>query len=157
MSRTPVTEADAPEAEVRPEQHTRRERRFVYNGDPGGGSAEFLTRGNRPLKRRRKSPFKIVTLIAAISLVIVFYVWNKITVNRLAAEVDVLQSRLNKLSSINNGYRGEIDKKSNLDKITKLAKDRLGMIESPDQPAYFEVENYEPRPRDNQRREPDRR
>jgi cell division protein FtsL len=151
MSRTIEVEPEAPATDLQPQERVQRERRFVYNGDPGGGSAEFLTRGNKPLKRRRKSPFKIVTLIAAISFLIVFYVWNKITVNRLAAEVDALENRLGKLSSINKDLGGTIDKKSSLDRITDLAKKRLGMIESPEQPTYFEVENYEPRPAEDGR------
>ena len=145
MSRTPSAGPEAPVAEALPAGHASRERRFVYNGDPGGGSQEFLARGNKPLKRRKKSPFKIVTLIAAVSVVIIFYVWNKITVNRLAEEVDALENRLHQLESINTDLGGTIDKKSNLDNITRLAKDRLGMIYAPEQPTYFEVENYEPR------------
>ena len=135
--------AQVPELET-PETTDARQRRFVYSGDAGGGQSEFLTRGNRPLKRHRKSPFKIVSLIALISLLIVFYVWNKLTVNRLAAEVRALEVKLGKIESINKGHRAEIGKKSNLDTITKIAKDKLGMIESPDQKIYFEVENYQP-------------
>ncbi len=145
MSRVPVTELETPETTEQ------KQRRFVYNGEPGGGSSEFLTRGNKPLKRRRKSPFKIVSLIAVISVLIVFYVWNKITVNRLASEVDGLEVKLGKIDSINKEYRAEIGKKSNLDTITKTAINKLGMINAPDPPIYFEVENYEPRPEETKR------
>lgn len=140
MNRNPAPELETPEA-AEP-----RSRRFVYGGEQGGGSGEYLTRGNRPLKRRRKSPFKMVTIIAAVSLVIVFYVWNKITVNRLSNEVDALDLRLRKIESINRNHRADIGRKSNLDTITKLAKDKLGMVEAPDQKIYFEVEGYEPAP-----------
>ena len=143
MSRAHVSEVEAPEL---PETTDQKQRRFVYSGEPGGGQSEFLTRGNKPLKRRRKSPFKIVSLVTVISLLIIFYVWNKITVNRLADEVDALQVKLGKIESINKEHRAEIGKRSNLDTITKIAKDKLGMVEAPDQKIYFEVENYEPGP-----------
>jgi len=122
-----------------------RRRKFVYSGDPGPGQSEYLTRGNRPLKRRKKSPFKIVSLIVIISAVIVFYVWNKITVNRLAGEVEVLGEKLKKTESMNEIYRAEINRKSNLDKITKLAAERLDMVFASEQPVWFEVDNYIPR------------
>ncbi len=122
-----------------------RSRRFVYSGEPGTGQSEYLTRGNRPLKRRRKSPFKIVSLIVFVSALIVFYVWNKITVNHLAAEVQDLGTKLKKIESMNEVYRAEISRKSNLDKITRLASERLQMVFASEQPVWFEVENYLPR------------
>ncbi len=128
-----------------------RGRRFVYSGEPGISQSEYLTRGNRPLKRRRKSPFKIVSLIVFVSALIVFYVWNKITVNHLAAEVRDLDTRLKKIQSMNEVYRGEISRKSNLDKITRLASERLQMVFASEQPVWFEVDNYVPRdPADEQ-------
>jgi len=145
VSRSPVTELEAPETAEQ------KHRRFVYSGEPGGGSSEFLTRGNKPLKRRRKSPFKIVSLIAAISILIVFYVWNKITVNRLAAEVDVLEAKKRTLESINEGYRAEVGRKSSRDNVEGLAINRVRMIHNPDQPIFFEVENYEPAPQESER------
>lgn len=122
-----------------------RERRFVYSGEPGTSRSDYLTRGNRPLKRRKKSPFKIVSLIVVVSALIVFYVWNKITVNHLAAEVEDLGTRLKKVQSMNVVYRAEINRKSNLDKITRLASDRLQMVFASEQPIWFEVDNYVPR------------
>lgn len=122
-----------------------RRRRFVYNGEPGNSPSEFMTRGNRPLKRRKKSPSNIVALLVIISGLTVFYVWNKITVNHLAADVKELSSRLTNVESMNEVYRAEINRKSNLDKITKLAGERSGMVFASEQPVWFEVENYVPR------------
>lgn len=148
MSRAHAPEAEAPEF---PETTDQKQRRFVYSGEPGGGQSEFLTRGNKPLKRRRKSPFKIVSLVTVISLLIIFYVWTKITVNRLADDVDALGAKLGKIEYVNKEYRAEIGKKSNLDTITKIAKEKLGMVEAPDQKIYFEVEHYEPGPDESNR------
>ncbi|HLB01205.1 MAG TPA: hypothetical protein VJO14_07440 [Bacteroidota bacterium] len=139
MSRAPAIETGTVETAEN------RQRRFVYNGEPATGQSEYLTRGNRPLKRRKKSPFKIVSLLVIVSGLIVFYVWNKISVNRLAAEIGDLGSRLKKVESMNEVYRADINKKSNLDKITRLAAERLDMVFASEQPVWFEVENYVPR------------
>ena len=127
-----------------PETSDVRERRFVYGGEQTGGSPEYLTRGNRPLKRRKKSPFKIVSLLVVISALIVFYVWNKITVNRLAAEADELEKKLQTIENMNTYYRADVDKKASLETITFFAKNRLKMITPSEPPVYFEMENYEP-------------
>lgn len=142
MSRGQVQDTDAVEAP--PRAAAPRERRFVYGGEDGAGQNQFLTRGNRPLKRRRKSPFKIVSLIAAISLLIVFYVWNKIVVNRLADEVGDLNAKVATLRAINDDLRADIGRKSVRDIIERHATTRLKMIHNPDQPVHFGVEGYEP-------------
>lgn len=144
MSRSAIADAGAAEAAVQQGPAAPKERRFVYSGQPGGGQSEFMTRGNRPLKRRRKSPFKIVSLIAAISIVIVFYVWNKITVNRLDAEVYQLKEKQAVLQNNIARARADIGSKSDLGRIEEIAKRRLGMIQNPDPQNYFEVENYPP-------------
>ena len=145
MSRGPVSELETPETA------DQKQRRFVYSGEPGGGQSEFLTRGNKPLKRRRKSPFKIVSLIAMISILIVFYVWNKITVNRLSDEVDALEKKQKDIESIIRDYHAEIGRKSSRDRIEDLAQKKAGMIHNPDQPVFFEVENYEYVARDGEK------
>jgi len=114
----------------------------VYSGEQTGNSNEYLTRGNRPLKKRRKSPFKIVSLLVVISALIVFYVWNKITVNRLTDEVYDLNKKLVSIESMNRYYRADVDKKASLEKITAFAKHNLKMVTPSEQPVYFEVENY---------------
>ena len=153
MSRNPVSELETPDT---PETADQKRRRFVYSGEAGGGSSEFLTRGNKPLKRRRKSPFKIVSLIAVVSILIVFYVWNKITVNRLSDEVDALEVKQKDIESIIMDYNAEIGRKSSRDRVEELAQKKVGMIHNPDQPMFFEVENYESMPRENEteKREP---
>lgn len=137
MSRRPPVESDVIES---PET---KERRFVYSGEETGGSSEYFTRGNRPLKRRRKSPFKIVSLLVVISGLIVFYVWNKITVNHLAEEIKELEKKMQTVSSTNRYLKADVDKKGSLERITALAKG-MGMINPSEQPIYFEVDNYTP-------------
>ena len=143
MSRSPMADTETAEAPARREPGATRERRFVYSGQgAGGGQNEYLTRGNKPVKRRRKSPFKIVMLIATISILIVFYVWNKITVNRLDAEIGKLVEKQLVLEANIKHYGAEIDRKSQLDRIEDLATKKLGMIHNPEQPLFFTIENY---------------
>jgi len=143
--------ADAGTAEATAQQGPAapKERRFVYSGQAGGGQSEFLTRGNKPVKRRRKSPFKIVSLIAAISVIIVFYVWNKLMVNRLDDEVVRLKDKLDVLEGNIKRYKADIGRKSDLGRIEEIAKDRLGMIPNPVPQNYFEIDNYQPASREH--------
>jgi cell division protein FtsL len=144
VSRAPVADANTAEAAARQGPAAPKERRFVYSGQPGGGQSEFMTRGNKPLKRRRKSPFKIVSLLAAVSIVIVFYVWNKIMVNRLDDEVVQLRDKQTVLENNIERFRAEIGRKSDLGRIEEIAKDKLRMVPNPDRQQIIEVENYQP-------------
>jgi cell division protein FtsL len=116
------------------------EPRYVYNGEsaPGAGM-DVAPRSNRPVKRRKRSPFNMVATVVAVSLLIVFYVWNKITVDRLAVEVGELQAQYQKSVSANDLLRAEINKKSTLERIGKMAA-QLGLTYPKEQPAWFEVD-----------------
>lgn len=76
-------------------------------------------------------------ILFAVSIVIVLYVWNKIAVNRLAVEVSDYQSQYAKLINSNETVRGEINKKTSLDRINKIATVQLGLIPPPEQPVWF--------------------
>jgi cell division protein FtsL len=114
-----------------------KERRYVYNGEPSAASVEGVPRGNRPIKKRKRSPFYIIATMLAISLLIVSYVWNKLTVNRLAVEVNEVQMQYQRILYANEVLRAEVNKKSSLDRIGKIATDQLGMIYPKEQPVWF--------------------
>src|SRR2546422_6129317 len=45
------------------------ERRYVYNGESSGPRVnDILPRSNRPVRRRKRSPFNIIAALVAISL-----------------------------------------------------------------------------------------
>jgi cell division protein FtsL len=120
--------------------HHQAERRYVYNGEASGGRAnDILPRSNRPVKHRKRSPFNIIAALVAVSLLIVFYVWNKITVDRIAVEVNTTQAQYQKIMSANDLLRAEINKKSNLERIGKVAA-QLGLTYPKEQPASFPVD-----------------
>ena len=70
------------------------DRRYVYNGST---TETDVRRGNRPVQTRKRSPLTIVALLFVISIGIVLYVWNKISVNRLVVEVSDLQVQFDKV------------------------------------------------------------
>ena len=116
------------------------ERRYVYNGEPSAETiADVAPRSNRPLKRRKRSPFNTIATLVAVSMLIVFYVWNKITVDRLAVEVNELQAQYQKTMNANDLLRAEINKKSTLERIGRMAT-QLGLTYPREQPVWFEVD-----------------
>ena len=116
------------------------ERRYVYNGESLPKEANnFAPRGNRPVRRRKRSAFNVIAILFVISILIVFYVWNKIAVNRLAVEVSDLQSQYQKIVNANDIIRAEINRKSSLERIGKIAT-QLGLTYPKEQPAWFEID-----------------
>ncbi|MBI1807203.1 MAG: septum formation initiator family protein [Ignavibacteria bacterium] len=116
------------------------ERRYVYNGETVSHNGEFVPRGNKRVKRRKRSPFNIIAVLFTISLLIVFYVWNKIAVNRLVVEINDLQNQYQKMLNTNEFLRAEINKKSNLERIATIATGQLGLVYPKEQPIWFEVD-----------------
>ena len=117
------------------------ERRYIYNGVPSSAPSEaneFAPRGNRPVKRRRRSVFNIFVALCVISSLIVFYVWNKITVNQLVIDVNDLQNQYQKTASANEMLRADINRKSSLERIGTLAA-QMGLTYPKEQPVWFEV------------------
>ena len=116
-------------------------RRIVYNGDAAvsGGTNEFARRNNRAIPRKRHSTLLRIVLLMTASLVIVFYVWNKITVNRLLVEVNDLNSQYQKLLTDNDLLRAEINRKASIDRIATVAA-RLGLVYPKQQPTWFDAD-----------------
>ncbi len=116
------------------------ERRYVYGGASPRPVKEVVpTKGNRKAKRQQGSLFYIILGLVMASLLIVFYVWNKITVNRLVVEVNDLQNQNQKILNANEFLRAEINRKSSLERIGKIASSQLGLIYPKEQPVWFEV------------------
>jgi cell division protein FtsL len=133
------------------------ERRYVYNGTPDPNrartlSGENVVRGNRPVKRRRRSSFNIIAAVVSVSLLIVFYVWNKITVNQLADDISKLESDYQRILSTTEVLKMDINRKSNLERIGRIATTQLGLTYPTQQPVWFELDDRlneltrEPRP-----------
>jgi len=117
------------------EQH---ERRHVYNGDSLNQSAN-QPKGNRPVRSRKKSPFILIVGLFFVSLMVVLYIWNKICVNKLVIEVSELHNQHEKILNINEFVRAEINRKSSLERIGKIASEQLGLVSPKEQPVWFEI------------------
>jgi cell division protein FtsL len=116
------------------------ERRLVYNGEARRSVADANVQRNRPVRRRRRSPFNMIFILFVVSVVIVLYVWNKICVNRLAVEVSDLQSQYQKVMNVNEIIKADINKKSSLERIEKISVSQLNLTYPKEQPVWFEVD-----------------
>ena len=72
------------------------EHRFVYTPNTAT-QAQRSVRTNRPVKPRQRSTTRFMSAIIIVSLLIVFYIWNKITVDRLVVEMNDLQNQYQKI------------------------------------------------------------
>ncbi len=123
-----------------PAQRATAERRYVYNGEPPAEPMyEVAPRSNRPVQRPKRSAFTVIATLVAVSMMIVFYVWTKISVDRLAIEVNELQAQNQKIMNANALLQAEINKKSTLERIGRMAT-QLGLTYPKEQPAWIEVD-----------------
>ncbi len=116
------------------------ERRYIYNGEIAAPKAvnDFTVTGNRPVRKGRRSPLSRILLLCAVSALIVFYVWNKITVNKLLVDVNDLENQYQKLQSSNDLLRADINRKASLERVATQAG-KIGLIYPTQQPVWFEV------------------
>jgi len=133
MAKHVPSEIETPVAE-------QKERRRVYNGETPRLLSELPSRGNRRIQTRKRSPLIMISIVLGVSMLIVSYVWNKITVDRLAVEVNDLQLQYDKLMNANEILRVEINKKSSLERIGKIATEQLHLIVPNEQPIWFNVD-----------------
>lgn len=116
-----------------------KERRYVYSGDAAAKTEPPEFRSNRRMKRKKRSPLKWIIAVAMISAIVVFYIWNKISVDKLTKEIADLEQQQQQISNVNEILRAEINQKSRLERIGKIAAEQLGMMYPKEQPIWFEV------------------
>lgn len=116
------------------------EHRRVYNGDEQAPPANEPMRPNKPVRRKQRSPFGPMFMLLIISILMVFYIWNKITVNRLAKDVNDLQNQYQKLINANESLKAEITQKSSQNRIEKIALEQLKMMVPKEQTVWFDVD-----------------
>lgn len=116
----------------------RRDRRYVYSGD--SRTAGIPTRTNRRAIRRKVSTFHLLMAIFSAGIIIVLYIHNIITVNRLAKEVNQLQQSLASLESSRATLQAEVNRKATLDRLGSVATGELGLRYPVDQPIPFSVD-----------------
>jgi len=110
------------------------ERRYIYNGNYRKPTPSPAPRTNRPVRPRKRSLFTIIAMLFVISILIVFYVWNKISVNKLTVEINDTQREIEKIEGTIKYLETEISKKSSLERINLIATQQLNLIEPKKQP-----------------------
>jgi cell division protein FtsL len=106
------------------------ERRYVYNENFRKQPAASVPRPNRHVRPRKRSLFSIITILLSISLLIVFYVWNKIRVNDLNEEIRKINNDI-KISDQNIEYiNSKITQKTGIERIEKIAIEQLNFVYS---------------------------
>lgn len=117
-----------------------RENRYVYGGDRQATVAGYALRSNRRPTRRPLSTFNIILTLFVICILIVLYVNNIIVVNQRLADITELQGKLQRQLDRNAALQAEVNRKSSLDRIGRIAQEELGLRYPQEQPGWFEVD-----------------
>jgi cell division protein FtsL len=126
-------EADTPELR----KAAVRDKRYIYNGDPQARTPGYAVRPNRTAVRRKISTFNLILWLFGVGIAIVLYVDNNITINRLAFEVNQLQTKYDAIANNNATLRAEVTRKAAWERIGKSAKEQLGLMFPTEQPTLF--------------------
>ncbi|SRR5712692_242160 len=113
-----------------------KENRHVYNGD----SPSAPIRTNRPFRKRRVSTFNLIFLLFLLALVSVLYISNIIAVNQLVVEVEDLKTAFVKVENLNEILLSEVNRKSGMERITRIATKQLNMQYPKHPPIWLEVD-----------------
>lgn len=90
--------------------------------------------------KRRSSAFNTMAALFVAAVGIILYISNIIAVNRLAVEVGELQQKYEALVNGNEILRAEVNRRSSLERIGKIATEKLGLQYSKEQPRTLEVD-----------------
>ncbi len=135
-----------------PPMEPTRENRYVYGGGkqgaaappPGSASgsgnvAGYAVRQNKHGVRKRMSTFNFIIGLFAIGILVVLYINNTIAVDGLTGENNTLRRKKQHQLDLNASLQAEVNKKSSLERVGRIAVERLGMQYPREQPAVFEV------------------
>jgi cell division protein FtsB len=82
----------------------------------------------------------MILALVLLAAVTVFYVSNTIAVDRLSAEINSLQSAYGEIRNMNIILNKEIDRKKSMERITAIARNRLGMVMPKEVPVWFDLD-----------------
>ncbi len=118
----------------------------IYGGTMPGPSAqhEFVRQAlagkNKPVVRRKVSPFNLMLAIMGSAIAIVLYVGNVIAVEQLLKEVADKQAKLQQIQNEQEMLKAQINRMSSLERIRKMAEDDLGLRNPKDPPQWIQVD-----------------
>ena len=126
-------------AEPPPQKTAQRENRYIYNGDRQASVTGYAVRQNRHGARKRFSTFNVIISLFAIGTLVVLYINNTIAVNELMGEINTLQGKYQRQLDMNATSQAEVNKKSSLERIGRIASEQLGMQYPRTQPLWFDM------------------
>jgi cell division protein FtsL len=126
-------------AEPPPPMTATRDNRYIFNGDRQQSVAGYAVRQNRRGARKRFSTFNVIIALFATCILIVLYINNTIAVNELLGEINTLQGKYQRQIDMNAALQAEVNRKSSLERIGRMATEKLGMLYPRSQPVWFET------------------
>ncbi|MEE9186452.1 MAG: hypothetical protein V3U10_00280 [Bacteroidota bacterium] len=131
----------SPELHIAPTDHS--PRRMFYDGDI---QVESVLSGTayRPVdprqKKRKLSTFNVIVSLFVLALAAVLYVSNIIAVSHLSTEINTLEKRYQIVVNSNELLRAELNRKSSLERISRIAEEELGLNYPQEQPLWLEID-----------------
>lgn len=92
-------------------------------------------------QRRVLNRWSIFLLIVGSALLTILYVSNVVSVNRLLTEVQQLEHSRDSLFSVNEALRVEVTRLQSAERITTLARNRLGMVQPTQAPIILKSDD----------------
>ena len=101
---------------------------------------QALSSRNKPVTRRKISPFNLMLTLIGASIAIVLYVGNVIAVQQLLKEVADEQAKLQRILNEQEMLKAQINRMSSLERIRKMAEDELGLHNPKDVPQWIQID-----------------
>jgi cell division protein FtsL len=128
-------------AKERPSASGVKDRRLLYNSrDSETASPNKLIIGGLSFPKRRSSTFNVIAILFLAAVAIVLYINNIIAVNRLVVEVGELEQKYATVVNSNEILRAEINRRSSLERIGRIASEQLGLQHPKQQPQVLDVD-----------------
>jgi cell division protein FtsL len=125
----------------RPSISGAKDRRLLYNsGDSGTAPRNKLAGGGLSFRKRKSSTFNVMATLFLAAVAIVLYISNIIAVNRLVVEVGELQQKYAAVVNSNEILRAEVNRRSSLERIGRIASEQLGLQHPKQQAHMLEVD-----------------
>jgi cell division protein FtsL len=97
----------------------------------------------RKPKNKKISLFNLLVMLFVSAGTIVFFVYNIITVNSLAVDINNVRSEISKNVTLNNTLQTEIERLSSYDNIKDVAADKLQLKFSQNKPKKVSINKTE--------------
>lgn len=126
---------------VPPPPEPQRENRYVYSGDRQNSTtvSGYAVRQNKHGARKRLSTFNFIIGLFALGILVVLYINNTIAVDELTGENNALRRKKLRQLDLNAAIQAEVNRKSSLERVGRIAVDRLGMVYQREAPKTFDI------------------